>query len=192
MQNVLRPTEEIWEEINNRIRKFIRNRVEDDDTSEDLVQEVFVRVHQKMCTLKNSERLESWLYQIARNVIIDHYRSRKTFVEISDNLSEPEIQSIEPDASDELSGSMRRMAEELPEPYREALLLTEFGGMSQQEMANHLGISVSGAKSRVQRARQKIKDDLLRCCHFEFDRYGRVIDFWEHCCCCPHEINRLS
>jgi len=185
MQNQLRPIEDIWEEINTRIRKFIRSRVEDDATCEDLVQEVFMRVHQKMSTLKNSERFESWLYQIARNVIIDHYRVRKNFIDISENITAPELIFPEADASEELSGSMRRMVEDLPEPYREAVLLTEFGGMSQQELANHLGISISGAKSRVQRARQKIKDNLLQCCHFEFDRYGRVIEFWEHCCCCP-------
>ena len=76
------------------------------------------------------------------------------------------------------------MAASLPEPYREALLLTEFGGLSQQQLADQLGISLSGAKSRIQRARKKIRDDLLTCCHFEFDRYGRVVDYWEHCCCC--------
>jgi RNA polymerase sigma-70 factor (ECF subfamily) len=98
-----------------------------------------------------------------------------------------EDEVIEPDAADILASSMREMVEALPDPYRQALLLTEYEGLTQAELAERLGISLSGAKSRVQRARQKIKDELLACCHFEFDRYGRVIDYWEHCCCCAGE-----
>jgi RNA polymerase sigma-70 factor, ECF subfamily len=76
------------------------------------------------------------------------------------------------------------MVNELPEPYRQALLLTEYQGLNQKQMAERLGISVSGAKSRVQRAREKLRDMLLNCCHFEFDRRGRIVDYYEHCCCC--------
>jgi RNA polymerase sigma-70 factor (ECF subfamily) len=90
----------------------------------------------------------------------------------------------EDDAIAELSGSMYDMVNELPSPYREALLMTEYQGLTQQDLAQQMGISLSGAKSRVQRVRQKIKDSLLACCHFEFDRYGRVVDYWEACCCC--------
>jgi len=64
----------------------------------------------------------------------------------------------------------------LPEPYRDALVLTEFEGLTQQEMAKRLGISISGAKSRVQRGREQLKRMLLERCEFEFDRLGRIID----------------
>jgi RNA polymerase sigma-70 factor (ECF subfamily) len=49
------------------------------------------------------------------------------------------------------------------------------------EAAAKLNISVSGVKFRVQRAREKLKDAFLDCCHFEFDRYGRVIDYYANC-----------
>jgi RNA polymerase sigma-70 factor, ECF subfamily len=176
--------EDVWTETSLRIRNFIRGRVEDDPTADDLLQEVFVRVHQNMARLQDTQRLESWIYQIVRHLIIDHYRSRRDHLAISDVLPDPSAFMVEPDSTEELTGSMRQMVEALPEPYREALLLTEFEGLSQQELADRQGISLSGAKSRVQRARQKIKDNLLSCCHFEFDRYGRVIDYWESCCCC--------
>ncbi len=180
----MQPFETIWVETSQRIRNFIRGRVVDDATADDLLQEVFIRVHQNMARLKDTERLESWIYQITRHVIIDHYRSRRNESAISEVLADPSDLFVEPDAVDELAGSMRQMVQALPEPYRQALLLTEFEGLSQQELADRLGISLSGAKSRVQRARQKIKDELLTCCHFEFDRYGRVVDYWENCCCC--------
>jgi RNA polymerase sigma-70 factor (ECF subfamily) len=63
----------------------------------------------------------------------------------------------------------------LPAPYREALLLTEFDGLTQQQLAARVGISLSGAKSRVQRGREQLKQMLHECCSFEFDRRGKVI-----------------
>ena len=88
------------------------------------------------------------------------------------------------DRQAELALSLRGLVEQLPDPYREALLLTEFQGLSQVELAGRLGLSVSAAKSRVQRARGKLRDMLLACCHIELDRRGRVIDYYERCCCC--------
>jgi RNA polymerase sigma-70 factor (ECF subfamily) len=69
----------------------------------------------------------------------------------------------------------------LPEPYRKALVLTELEGLTQQELADKVGISLSGAKSWVQRGRQQLKEMLTECCAFEFDRRGGVID------CTPHK-----
>jgi len=176
-------TEIVWEHFSARLLSFIHRRVEDLPTAEDLLQEVFLRIHTRMETLKDESRLESWVYQIARNVILDHYRRRRDTVPVSDELPGADA-TMETDPADVLASSMREMVDALPEPYREALILTEFEGLTQAELAKTLGISSSGAKSRVQRARQKIKDELLACCHFEFDRSGRVIDYWEHCCCC--------
>jgi RNA polymerase sigma-70 factor, ECF subfamily len=185
---VMNPTlESIWEMFHNRLHHFILKRVGDEALAEDILQDVFLKIHTRMSTLQDNQRLEAWLYQIARNTIIDHYRRPDRTATIDETLPAPEGDSSEPDASDEIAASMREMTKALPEPYREALWLTEFEGLSQQQLADRLGISLSGAKSRVQRARQKIKDDLLTCCHFEFDRYGRIVDFWDHCCCCTRQ-----
>jgi len=80
-------------------------------------------------------------------------------------------------------GGSRRFAlgRSLPEPYRKALVLTELEGLTQQELADKVGISLSGAKSWVQRGRQQLKEMLTECCAFEFDRRGGVID------CTPHK-----
>jgi len=79
------------------------------------------------------------------------------------------------------------MVDSLPADYRQALLLTEYQGLTQRELAQKLGLSVSGAKSRVQRAREKLKAMLLDCCHFEFDRRGKVIDYQPNCACCANQ-----
>jgi len=76
------------------------------------------------------------------------------------------------------------MVKSLPEQDRQALVLTEYQGLTQKEYGERLGLSFSGAKSRVQRAREKLKQMLLECCHFELDRRNHIIDYQPHCRCC--------
>jgi RNA polymerase sigma-70 factor (ECF subfamily) len=172
----------IWEQYHQRLEKFIRSRVQSDEV-EDILQEVFIRIHRHLCCQVDWQKPDGWFYQIARNLIIDHYRKRADHAELSeDHPAQIEFAEDEPEA--ELALSLKDMVTALPEPYREALLLTEFQGLTQKQLAEAAGISLSGAKSRVQRARGVLKDMLLTCCHFEFDRRGSVMDYYEHCCCC--------
>lgn len=180
--------EQLWDQYNRRLRTFIRSRVSDDAEADDILQEVFIRVHRNLCCQTEWSKPDGWFYQIARNLIIDHYRKRRETEEIPESLAadtqldEQLILGEDPEA--ELALSLKDVVDELPEPYRQALLLTEYQGLSQKQLAESLGISLSGAKSRVQRAREKLRDELLTCCHFEFDRRGRILDYFEHCCCC--------
>ncbi len=177
------PLDRVWDQYSHRLKSFIRSRVADEAETEDILQEVFIRVHRHLCCQTDWNKPDSWFYQIARNLIIDHYRRRRELVELSDALpAEPDLPDNDPEA--ELALSLKDMVDELPEPYRQALLLTEYQGLSQKQLAESQGLSLSGAKSRVQRARDKLRDMLLQCCHFEFDRRGRIVDYYEHCCCC--------
>jgi RNA polymerase sigma-70 factor, ECF subfamily len=166
--------EHIWQEFAVKLGQFIRSRVTDPATAEDILQDVFVKIHKRLGSLQDPAKLESWIYLIARNAIIDHYRARKETVEV------PETLPAEADAGDAefegLKAAFRRMIESLPEAYREALVLTEYEGLTQSELAQRLGISLSGAKSRVQRGRARLKEMLNQCCTFEFDRRGKVIE----------------
>ena len=165
--------EHIWHEFAEKLGQFIRARVSDPTTAEDILQDVFVKIQRRLGQLHDPTKLQGWIYLIARNAIIDHYRTRKETVEV------PETLPAEPNANDgeieELKASFRRMIYSLPEPYRDAVVLTELEGLTQQELANRLGISLSGAKSRVQRGRAQLKQLLDECCTFDFDRRGKVI-----------------
>jgi RNA polymerase sigma-70 factor, ECF subfamily len=166
--------EHIWYEFAEKLGRFIRTRVADPATAQDILQDVFVKIQQQLERLNDPAKLQSWIYQIARHAIIDHYRTRKETFEVPDSLpaeAEPNSGEIE-----ELMAAFRRMIFSLPEPYREALVLTEFDGLTQQQLAEHTGLSLSGAKSRVQRGRAQLKHMLHECCTFEFDRRGKVID----------------
>lgn len=171
--------EQIWHEFSGQLGRFIRARVADPATAEDILQDVFVKIQSRLDRLRDATKLQGWIYLIARNAIIDHYRTRRETVAVPESLvAEPSPPSEEMEA---LKAAFRRMIDSLPEPYREALVLTEFEGLTQQELANRVGISLSGAKSRVQRGREQLKEMLAECCTFAFDRRGRVFD------CTPHK-----
>ncbi len=178
-------TEHVWETFHVPLQQFIRHRVSDDATAEDLLQDVFLKIHQHMETLKDVKKLESWIYKLTRNAIIDYYRSTRptTSLDVPESLQLPEDLPDE-DVVSELFPSVRAMVMSLPAQDRQALILTEYQGLTQKELAERLGLSLSGAKSRVQRARAKLKQQLLDCCHFELDRRGHVIDYQPRCACC--------
>jgi RNA polymerase sigma-70 factor (ECF subfamily) len=136
-------------------------------------------------TLKDVKKLESWIYQIARNAIIDSYRGSRptTTLEAAEVLDLPE-ELPDDDVVSELLPCMRAMVRSLPELDRQALVLTEYQGLTQKEMSERLGLSFSGAKSRVQRAREKLKQQLLECCHFELDRRSHIINYQPRCHSC--------
>lgn len=166
--------ESIWREFSGKLRQFIRGRVSDDATADDILQDIFLKIQTRLGQLEDGSKLQSWIFLMARNAVIDHYRQRKQTVEVPETLV-VENQADDPDLEG-LKRAFRRMIDSMPEPYREALVLTEFEGLTQKELAERLGISLSGAKSRVQRGREQLKTMLHDCCTFEFDRRGRVID----------------
>ncbi|MBE2201429.1 MAG: RNA polymerase sigma factor SigZ [Anaerolinea sp.] len=171
--------ETIWEEFSARLRSFILRRVSDEAAADDILQDVFMRIYTQLGSLRDMSRLESWVYQIARNAIIDHYRSRGNDNELPESVAAPEIEA-EATAATSLAPSVTAFLDCLPDKYREALLLTEFNGLTQKEASAQLGISLSGAKSRVQRARELLRGLILDCCHVELDRAGRITDYHPH------------
>jgi RNA polymerase sigma-70 factor (ECF subfamily) len=133
-------------------------------------------MHDGLNSLKDETKLKSWLYQIARNAIIDYFRSQKPTIDIPDWLSQPKTDPSEK-VTQELSECLQPMIQLLPENYRDAVILSELKGLTQNEVAKLQGISLSGAKSRVQRGRTLLKNMLDDCCRLEFDHSGRLCDY---------------
>jgi RNA polymerase sigma-70 factor, ECF subfamily len=177
----------IWQELQTRLRAFIAARVADQADVEDLLQEVFLRIHRHLDSLEQADRLQAWVYQITRNAIIDHYRAPSVRRELPaggpadlDGLDSTAVLPGEAgDAAElrELAACLHPLIERLPGTYRQAIRLTELDGVRQNAAAAQLGVSVSGMKSRVQRGRQHLKQMLLECCHLELDRRGGIIDY---------------
>lgn len=176
-------SEQLWEAFSVPLQRFIRQRVPDPHSAEDILQDVFLKIHTRIATLHQHDRVAAWIYQIARNVIADHYRAQRPTTDLPETLVAPDDMPEE-DVVRELLPCVAAMVDALPDTYREALRLTEYAGLSQKALSERLGISFSGAKSRVQRARAKIKQQLLDCCHFQLDHAGRIMDYQPHCPCC--------
>jgi RNA polymerase sigma-70 factor (ECF subfamily) len=173
------------EEIANRrktIHNFIRTRITDAATVDDLTQEVLVKAQRAGPSLKDSAKVEGWMFRIARNMIADHFRnSKKPVIFSADGGSavRPDIALFTQEQESRKAHLLRcvhAFAESLPDHYRTALELVDFEGISQVELAKRLGLTVSAAKSRVQRARARLRALIDACCEVDTDVYGNFID----------------
>lgn len=169
-------------ELRAAVRRFIGARVRDAATADDLTQDVFVKVQKRIGQVRDPRRLMGWLIQIARNTVVDFFRSARDtepFQEehaVAASTRPASHEQEELRLREELSAYVRTVVQGLPPIYREAIVLTEYDGLSQVELSRQLGLSVSAAKSRVQRARAMVRAIIDRCCHIEVDRYGTVVD----------------
>jgi RNA polymerase sigma-70 factor (ECF subfamily) len=166
----------LWQDYHDRLLSFIRGRVESREVAEDILQDVFIKIQKGLASLQDNERMESWIYQIVRNAVVDHYRSRKAFEELPQSLTAPEPEQ-EAQARYEISTCLKPMIDTLPALYRDALQLSEIEGLKQKQVAETLGLSLSGAKSRVQRGRGLVLDLLNDCCRFERDHHGTMVGY---------------
>lgn len=176
-------TEQAWNTFHIPIQHFILNYTYNEAVTEDILQDVFLKMHTHIQTLNDEKKLQSWLYQITRNTIYDYYRSQKNMLSLPDTFDIPEEPSQE-DVVQTLLPCLKAMVDQLPTLYRDAILLTEYDGLTQRELAERLNLSFSGAKSRVQRAREKLEEMLLACCHFVLDRRGGIIEYHPRNECC--------
>ncbi|MEW6586503.1 MAG: RNA polymerase sigma factor SigZ [Nitrospirota bacterium] len=168
--------EEIWNKYHSDLLAFIRKRINDKVAAEDILQDIFIRVHSRIDTLENRSRLESWLYQITRNAIIDFYRSRRPMEELPEGLAQPKADREETNRR-ELSSCLTPMIQQLPERYRRAVQLSKIEGMTLKEIAEKENISLSGAKSRVQRGRALLKAMLHDCCKIEINAKNNIVGY---------------
>jgi len=170
----------IWDEFSKPVKGYIKKRVDNEEDAEDILQEVFIKINNNLKNLEDEKKIHAWIYTIARNAITDYYRKnskRPQLIELDENISDNS--PVELTANLEIAACLKGMINNLPEKYKEAILLSEFEKLSQKEMSEKLGMSISGVKSRVQRGRKMLKEMLLGCCQFEFDSLGHVIDY-EH------------
>ena len=170
-----------WSEFQSRLRGYVAGRV-DPAWTDDVTSDILLRLLENKGRLEQARNPLAWAYRVAANTITDHYR-RRAVESRALAQAQTEAASSVPTAGAEEPEAERRRIEACLMPFildlsprqAEALLLTSFDGLSQVEAARRLGLSVSGMKSRVQRARAELKRRLLACCEFEMDRRGRVM-----------------
>ena len=165
----------LWQEHKKELRNFILKRVKEEDLTNDILQDVLMKVY-NFCISKSGVRnIRSWLYQIAQNTITDHYRKQSKTTNL-DNLTEIEYedQNI---AFSEATNYILPMIEFLPKEYAVPLKFADLDNIKQADIAKKLNLSLSATKSRIQRARQLLKAEFITCCHFKTDKQGNLISF---------------
>ncbi|MDA3843591.1 MAG: RNA polymerase sigma factor SigZ [Candidatus Kapabacteria bacterium] len=172
----MQKTEHIWKEYYQQLRNYIVRKIKDPAEADDNIQDVFLKIHSHIHSLKDDTKLQSWVFQITRNTIIDYYRSRNQ----EDSIPEwvlPDVDNENDDVKKGLTECLLPMINQLSDPYKEAVLLSEIQGYTQQEVAEDIGLSLSGAKSRIQRGRSMLKDLFTNCCQFSIDSGGHIIEY---------------
>lgn len=170
---------DIWLNFSRPVKEFIRNQTHNSDITDDLLQEVFIKIHQHLSQLQDEERLAGWVFQIARNTVLNYFRDKKNHLakendEYLNNLEETYFNENELNTM--VANWLESFRKELDPKYQEALRLVDIEGLTQVQLAQKLGISVSGAKSRVQRGREQLKQKLMDCCPVKVDAYGNIVE----------------
>lgn len=183
-------TEQLWREFSDHVRAFIRSKVGSDEEADDVLQDIFLRIHEGIDSLNHEDRVQSWVFGIARRALADHYRKKERSrddrkVQIEEEQEPDEDADILNMADfegghtvhEEVLSWLIPMIDELPEKYRVPLRMADVEGKTQQEVADRLDLSLSGAKSRVQRGRKKLGELLSECCKVEFGEEGKAVAF---------------
>ncbi len=169
-----------WDTLHDELVTFVRAKVKDKDTAKDIVQDVFIKVHTRSTQLKEADKITSWIYQITRNAVADHYRKASRALDPVN----VDWESNDHEFNDCVSRCLTALMTTLPEKYRTPLELSELENVSQHELAERLNISYSGARSRVQRARKMLKEKLDELYYIKTDSYGNVIACEDRVTCC--------
>jgi len=163
-----------WHQHEAELRGWLRHRLGNAADAEDLLQDVFlkaVRQGERFCAIANAR---AWLYEVARNALADRMRLARKTVELPEDLS---ADTEEAAAVDSLAMCLPRVLSELSPEDREAITLCDLEGLPQDEYARRKGLSLPGAKSRVQRARKRLREQLTQVCQVRLDAAGQVSDF---------------
>lgn len=163
-----------WIEHATELRGWAARRLDSPAATEDFLQDLFLkalRQGERFCAVENAR---AWLFEVARNALADRLRVKRETVELPDDLAAPH-QDI--DTVDQLTGCLPRVLSELAEDDREAINLCDLQGMAQADFAKFKGLSLSGAKSRLQRARERLRAQMTSACQVTFDHSGGVEDF---------------
>jgi RNA polymerase sigma-70 factor (ECF subfamily) len=167
-----------WLGLYDELHTFVRRRVRDDTDADDVTQGIFLKLYEALPNVREPQHVRAWAYRAARNAVIDYYRSRsRACREIFDEqLLETPAPDPDVAAAARLASCIPPAMQRLSPDDRDALERIDVDGQSQVAAARQLDLSVSGMKSRVQRARHRLKASLEQCCDVVLDRRGGIAD----------------
>ena len=172
--------ESLWEASSERLRAWFERQTGDAHGAEDLVQETFTRIQENLGSLRDGDRLAAWVGAIASNVLADHgrrmARSAIASEAVDENLLERDAGDREPDLLHAAAGWIEAFLARLDPTDVAFLRAVDLEGRAQVDIARELGLAPSSARSRVQRARARLRKHLEACCNFVFDARGNLTE----------------
>ena len=178
-----------WQDFQTSLCAYVSRRVEA-GAVEDVVGDILLLLVRHRDRLAVADEPAAWVFRVAANAIADHHRRRaaeaRALTQYAAEIEQNGSASSDASNAAEIAACLTPVIRNLPQPYAEALLLTDIAGLNQTEAAARLGLSTSGMKSRVQRGRSKLKQAILRCCAVALDCRGEVID------CEPRSSTKLQ
>lgn len=173
-------TEQIWITFSDRLKNFIFSKVKDEMQAEDILQDVFIKIHLYKDKLRDPSRLSSWIYTITRNAINDYFKKNRYSDDIEPDTLEDSSEEIENFISKAdvecMHTCIKPFIERLPEDEKNLLIDSDFRQIPQKEIAENLGLPYSTVKSKIQRIRRKVKETLVDCCNIELNNKQEIVE----------------
>jgi RNA polymerase sigma-70 factor (ECF subfamily) len=168
----------IYKQFHQALLNFIRSKIKSKEDAEDILQNVFIKIAANVNNLADEDKLQSWIYTITRNAIIDYYRvsATKKSIAMDDDLAHHVLEEETVDNTKGLDQCMTSMINLLPEDYKDIIIDSELKGIKQKDLAEKYGIAYPSMRSRVQRGRERLKQLFYGCCHIETDSHGNILD----------------
>jgi RNA polymerase sigma-70 factor, ECF subfamily len=168
----------IYTKFHEALFAFIRSRISSREDAEDILHNVFLKISSGIEGLADEEKLQSWVYSITRNTIIDYYRknANRRMSGIDSNLEETLPEQPDTDNKKNLDQCIASMIELLPEDYRGIITDSEIKEIKQKDLTEKYGIAYPSVRSRVQRGRERLKQLFYNCCQVETDVRGNVMN----------------
>jgi RNA polymerase sigma-70 factor, ECF subfamily len=171
----------LWLEYQKALNSYVLKKVKDKDTANEITHQVLMKIYASCCSGREIQKVDSWLFMIAHNAIVDHWaKEKKNTQEIPEDL-----QSEGDNVWNELTEYVVPLIRLLPEKYAIPLLLSDIEGHKQADIARELNLGLSATKSRIQRGRELLQKEIYTCCSVEKDPQGNILGFAVKDSCAP-------
>jgi len=155
----------------NQITAYLQQLKVDQHIVEDIRQDVFLKAHASIDTLNDHKKVISWLKVITYNAVVDHYRKANRTTPIIDTTT------THNEGNEHLIQCISLLIQTLPDEQKHVMEAIEVSGISQVAYAEQNNLPLSTVKSRIQRARKKIKETVMNSCYLRTDKFGNVTDY---------------
>ncbi|NVK53305.1 MAG: sigma-70 family RNA polymerase sigma factor [Flavobacteriaceae bacterium] len=164
-------TQQVWAQYADDLKRFIFSKIKDEAVADDILQDSFIKIHTKLHTLKDLNKLKSWIFSIARNSVLDYFKATNKTFEYANFEAET---FIEEDVHTE-KDCLRGILQNLPKKYRDPIFLSDIKGLKQADVAKQLHQNITTTKSQIQRARKLIAKGFIDCCGYRLNNDGKLV-----------------